>query len=297
MIAARSVNKERFYLCFVGLLSLLFPGPALTAAEIKPVTSVVPGRFAFSLDGNHFDEDDIGALAMIGALSWAGGISDRVVHIDHSNNLGDNTPAQAHQMIESAKGIVAHFNIKADIIFNDQTHLDQAQANFKIEAEKSTAANPLWLVCAGPMEVPHRLLAGVNTDCHPYIHCVSHSKWNNTYKKPPSMTHTWATLKSLFPKVNFHRIKDQNGGRNNTGSDWATELEKWFWLRDSLYQPYRWLYSRNQFTESHKHTRFDVSDAGMLYWLLSGGPKGGDAKAGVASAKALLEKALTSVHR
>jgi hypothetical protein len=48
------------------------------------------------------------------------------------------------------------------------------------------------------------------------------------------------------------------------------------------------VYTRNQFK-----TKFDPSDAGMTYWLMSGGPNGGDEKSGWPEAKALLLNPVT----
>ena len=105
-----------------------------------------------SHDGNHHDPDDIGAIAMNGALTWAAGVANRVVHIDHSNHLGQNSSSMEAKMNASAAGIISRFNINAGVVFNVQHQLNAARANFKKHAEQSSAANPLWYMCGGPME-------------------------------------------------------------------------------------------------------------------------------------------------
>ena len=102
---------------------------------------------------------------------------------------------------------------------------------------------------------------------------------------PPQLQHTWASMKADFPAVHFHDIEDQNWADGD--NDWNTPRNKWYWLRDSSHEPYRWLFSRDQFSN-----KFDPSDAGMTYWVLSGGPNGGDQRAGWPEAKKLLEAAL-----
>lgn len=251
----------------------------------NPGLNIPAGRIAISHDGNQHDPDDIGALALNGALLWAAGVANRVVHIDHSNHLGDNKASMEAKMVESATGIVSRFNIPANRIFNCQRQLSAAIANFKAAAEASSASNPLWYICSGPMEVPYRCLAAVNPASRQFIHCVSHSSWNENHADTPQMTHRWSHMKADFPTVTFHDIIDQNVSDGD--NDWSTPPFYWHWLRDSSHEPYRWVFNRDQFNE-----KFDPSDAGMTYWFLSGGSNGGDARAGWPEAKALLEGAI-----
>ncbi len=240
------------------------------------------GRVAISHDGNQHDPDDWGAFAMNFALFWAAGLQDKIVHIDHSDHLGDNSTSQHNQMLTTAAG-ASKFNIPSSVIFDDQTQLSAAIANFKREAELSSESNPLWYICSGPMEVPWRCINAVEPAKRKYIHVISHSSWNETHADTSQMTHTWNDIKALG--VVAHDILDQNGSDGD--NDFNTPLSKWTWLRDSSYEPYRWVWSRNSFSN-----KFDVSDAGMSYWLLSGGPDGGDQRGGWPEAKVLLEGAL-----
>ncbi len=269
----------------------LLSGQLIASDPLTQSGLAIPnGRLAFSHDGNYHDPDDWGALAMNGILVWAANINTRVVHIDHSNHLGLNDPAMHSEMKTSASGIISRFGIASHVVFDNQTQLTAAIANFKFHAEQSSANNPLWYFCCGPMEVPWRMINAVNPAYRQYIHCVSHSTWNNTHVEGSDMTHTWALLKSDFPTVTFHKIADQNGKTANTPYDWNTPRVYWDFLRDSPHEPYRWVWSRDGFINDGK---FDPSDAGMTYWFLSGGPNGGNPKSGWPEVRILLESVLS----
>jgi len=211
------------------------------------------------------------------------------VHLDHSNHIGDNEAEQEAAMIESAAGITSRFGIANRRIFNDQRELDAAIDNFVAEALKSTAADPLWYFCGGPMEVPYRKLEAVATADSSklqFIRCVSHADFNENHTH--GHTHTWDDMQKDFSAVTYYDLPNLNNTNGNR--DWNTPLAQWKWLQESDYEPYRWLYSRNYFTN-----KFDPSDAGMLYWWLSGGPDGGNELAGWPEAQLLLEGAISDV--
>lgn len=222
------------------------------------------GRIAYSADGNQHDHDDFAATAMSLALFKAAGLGKSVVHYDFSNHLGDNNVKMDSQMVVSAIGGAVRFGFKTKHFFNCQTQLDAAIKNFRKEGNKSSADNPLWYICAGPMEVAWRCVSAVKPEKRKYIYVISHSQWNNNHHDTPEMTHTWDDMPALG--VNVIDIKDQNPGTNRP-------YEEYHWLRDSEVDDYNWLWERGVATGKKK---FDPSDAGMSYYLITGGPKGGD---------------------
>ncbi len=252
------------------------------AAATAPGINMPAGRIAITHDGNQHDPDDIGALPMNAVLLWAAGQTGRLVHLEHSNHLGDNNGSMEQKMMDSAAGSVSRFGLPYGRVFNAQTQLTASIANFKTEAEKSSAADPLWFICSGPMETAWRCLNAVAADKRLYIRCVSHSGWNETHADTTQMTHIWASMKTSFPTVIYYDIIDQNGSDGD--NDWNTSRDRWYWMRDSSYEPYRWVFGRDQFSD-----KFDPSDAGMTWWVMSGGPNGGDERAGWPEAKALLD--------
>ncbi|MCB9557481.1 MAG: hypothetical protein H6707_15340 [Deltaproteobacteria bacterium] len=249
----------------------------------NPAINFPGGMVAISHDGNQHDSDDWGALAMNGALWWAAGLQQKIVHIDHSSHLGDNNSSMHQEMIASATGVVARFGVSSAVVFDAQSQLAEAIANFKQHADQATASNPLWYILSGPMEVAYRCISAVDPAKRQNIHIISHSSWNDEHADTSLMTHTWSDVAALG--VVAHKILDQNF--SNGDDDFNTPRDRWSWLQNSSYEPYRWVHSRDSFSD-----KFDVSDAGMSYWLISGGPNGGNQRAGWAEAKLLLEAAL-----
>jgi len=233
------------------------------------------GRIALSHDGNNYDKDDYLAAAMNLALLQATGLKDKLVHFDHSCHLV-NKDDRYEEMLESVGGSIKRFDIDASRIFDCQTELDKAIANFKREAEKSTDDNPLWFCIGGPMEVPWRCINAVDPDKRKHIYCLSHSSpFNEGHKSPPKMTHDWEDIKALGAVT--MRIRNQNK------TDWNTNVKNVSWMRDSTNPDLRWLFSRNA------KKKFDSSDSGMLWWVMTGGKNGGDEQAGWKEYKPLLE--------
>ena len=236
------------------------------------------GRIAYSCDGNQHDHDDFAATPMSLALIKAAGLEKNLVHFDFSNHLGDNNIKMDSQMVVSAIGGAERFGCEKSVFFDGQTQLEKAIANFKDEGDKSSEKNPLYYICAGPMEVAWRCLNAVDPTKRKYIYVISHSDWNNNHSDTPQMTHTWKDMPALG--VNVIDIIDQNPGTNRPYEEYA-------WLRDSSNPLLNWLWERGNSTGKKK---FDPSDAGMAYYLLTGGPKGGDEKCDPLKIKVILEK-------
>lgn len=247
-----------------------------TSAQYKNIVNYPGGRIAISHDGNNYDKDDYVSAAMNLALLEGTGLKSKLVHFDYSCHIGKNLPEQYNEMLESVKGAAQRFNINTSKIFDVQVQLDEAIANFKAEAEKSTRANPLWFCIGGPMEVPWRLINAVDPEKRQYIYCISHSSpFNEEHVFGPEMTHTWSDIKALGVKT--IRIVNQNT------TPWNTKKENVQWLRDSDNPKLRWLYSRNA-----KKT-YDSSDSGMLWWVITGAEKNGNENGGWQDYKPVLE--------
>lgn len=245
-------------------------------AQYKNVLNYPGGRIAISHDGNNYDKDDYVAAAMNLALLEGTGLKSKLVHFDYSCHIGENLTEQYNEMSKSVKGAIQRFHIDSTKVFDVQLHLEEAIANFKAEAEKSTKTNPLWFCIGGPMEVPWRYINAVDPKKRQYITCISHSSWfNEDHVFPPEMTHTWEDIKELGVKT--IRIKNQNK------TEWNTKKENVFWMRDSDNPKLQWLHSRNV-----KKT-YDSSDSGMLWWVITGAEKSGNENAGWQDYKPVLE--------
>jgi len=257
------------------------PAPAAPAkTTAAPVKVRFPGgRIALTSDGNLHDKDDIGATALSLALIDAAGLKSRFVHYDFGNHLGGNSAGQEAAMIESAVGGAQRFDLDPARVFNDQSQLAAAIENFRQEGNKSSEQDPLWYVCAGPMESAWRCVNAVEPEKRKFIHCISHSGWNDKHGDTPEMTHQWEDLGKLG--ATLHHISDQNS--SNGEDDFNSSAEKWVWLKNASNPNWKWLYARNV------KSTFDVSDTGMVFWLITGGPDGGNEKGGSAEAQYLME--------
>ncbi len=276
-------------LCSISVAQVNFPG----------------GRIALSFDGNQHDLDDVGAMPMSLALIEAAGLKSKVVHIEHSNHVCDNSVSQNNEMKTSAAGLVSRFGYSASVIFDYQSQGTTATANFIAAINASTASDPLWIVAAGPMETVWRALNGAQASKRQYVYVVSHSKWNQNHADcGANNSHTWANMKSNFPEPFYVEACNQTGtpcpassdnnpnllpdqNTCNGDNDWESPSSKWAWLQNSSDPDLAWLYTRDK---SDGSGTVDVSDAGMTYFIITGGPlNGGDKRAGWAKAKALLE--------
>jgi len=235
-----------------------------------PAPLIFDGRLAFSHDGNQHDDDDHGASAMVFAITWAFGMQHKFVHMDYSNHLGSNLSRMDTQMDLSCRGGPRHFlGIDSNVVFNCQTQLDEAIANFKKQAEMSGPGDTLAYMCAGPMEVAWRCLNAVSPDKRKFIKAISHSSWNEKHNDTPQMTHTWSSMKASFPEVRFIDISDQNANLGG-GSNWNfltslptdlpnLSLDAWTWLKSRV---------------DEVNNTGDVSDCGMTWYCLTGNQKG-----------------------
>lgn len=218
------------------------------------------GRIAYTCDGNIHDNDDWGATPWSMALFHAFGRTGAVVQFDYSNHIGVSTSEGEIQMDSSALGGSKNFGINPTKVFCDVRNLQAGIANFKAEGNKSSATDPLLFIQGGPMEVAYQCLSAVDLDKRKYITFVSHSGWNNDHVHG-ICAHTWSDLKALPGGAKFIDISDQN---TNLGTGTAG---KWDALK-TMGPQYQWLFTRQQ------HKPGDVSDAGMVWYALTGQQNG-----------------------
>jgi len=253
------------------------------------------GRMAITSDGNAHDSDDIGGTPMSIALMYSAGLADKLVHVDYANHfLHEGHKGEANktnmmdEMIVSTEGAARRFgHLNANLIFNCQSQLAAATTNFVREALRSSATDPLWFVCAGPMTTAYKYLEAVKAadpDKLQYIHCLSHSA--NNGKHDPVLS--WEKMKAAFPAVQYQVISNQNSAGGKEGL--CSPVEYWAWLKDSTNANLQWLYGRNRPARVNAG-KFDVSDAGMVYFVISGA---GNQKPGAAEFRELLEHPRTT---
>ena len=254
------------------------------------------GRIAISCDGNEHDDDDWGATPMSLALLAAKGLQDKLtlyVYSDHVWGSNQEKPMRFgmtpyEHMRESALKGQEYFGF-------DNTRfvcaVDNAEVAYKAMADeinKCSADNPLIIIAAGPLQVVGEGINRADKDKLKSVTMISHGRWNNVHADKPSNVYwdkhsgwTWDMLTEKFGKIEGGGVKfimpaDQNGGRDYDGLQ--SDKKNFDWIitsparKNPLYKPdsWNWLYSRLVVCIRPDGRCFDVSDAGMVIYMLTG---------------------------
>ena len=283
-------------------------------SKAQSICGLYPGgRIAMASDGNKSDADDHGATAMAIAMLHYAGLLDKLVYVGHSSlyrsgcenaygnwcDLMDSSSIGTLHRLGGDTSIV--YSYEAD--YSDNGQLDQSIMAFTAAIEASGPGDSLWIYCAGPMDVVYRAISAASPAKRAYVKCISHSSWNEN-STFGGLSYKWSDMKSDFiaDGVEFYEIKDQN--KSNGILDFRDESSSpgsnWSWLSDaSAPALWPWLRSRNidaWFIQKNKAGAFDISDAGMMYWLISGGPDGGCEECGTLETEYLFKNPCANVE-
>ncbi len=218
-------------------------------------------RIAISADGNpDADADDVGATAFTLAVLAKAELQDNLVHFDFNNFLEyKKIDAANNRMWLSAMGGQARWGFDGSCFFDAAIDPDAAARHLTAEINKSTEDDPLYLIAAGPMELIYRALESADVNARTHVKIVSHHDYNQ-YFKPRLWQRNWNDVQALVPEIELLRIKDQNG---NKGSGLKGSTDSDFdWLKSHADSNLNWVYDRIAAGKP------DVSDAGMLTWLI-----------------------------
>lgn len=280
------LSNHIFKLLFTFILIL----PSITAAQALGYNT---NRIACSADGNaqpdlehtgkynYADPDDWGAtpasLAILAKLK----LQDKLVHFSYNNFM----PSPAHTTVrnymkEGVDGSIERWNFNEDVFFDVGTHKKEAIKHLKVEIEKSNKENPLYFINMGPSEFLYQAVKLVvdegklETLSHVYI--ISHSNYNDNHLRRPDHHTIDDVLKLSDNKMKFKRIKDQNN-KNNPNEGWSSlhDWSVWDWLKNHKNPDIAWIWTC---MKKHKEFRADISDAGMVYYLLTGDEDGNPSK-------------------
>lgn len=248
------------------------------------------GRLAIVADGNSPDPDDIGATAIMFGILKASELSDRLVHLSHSCDLkpvsriskADELRRQKilHQICNDG---VSHFGPFKNLVnfFNCRTHQKEAVNDLRDAINASTKDNPLWIVEAGEPDVIGFALKASSQDKHKYVHVISHHPANDD----SGDFFSWQQI--LEFGVREHQIGDQNIGLQ-------TPMSSWDWAKEHCNAGVNWIWEQLKYAEQDgvvkfQTNKFDGSDAGMVYWWITGANRGGNAFATPAELRKLLQ--------
>ncbi|WNJ19120.1 carbohydrate-binding protein [Pontibacter sp. G13] len=314
-LGPHSVRKMIYATSFILLISMIsMQGMAQNCIS---AINFPGGRVAMSFDGNVHDDDDIVALPFSLAFWWAAGLQDKVVHVEYNNHVCDHGPESDGtgagagddyaNMRTSANGSISRFGYNSSIIYDYSTQASAAESALAAEINASTSSDPLWIICAGPMETVYRAIDAANSGYN-HVTLISHSKWNQNHTDCPN-DHNWADIVSDFGSLGIRFVEscggpntacnntsnplilyNQNGHTNLADNDFNTAKSQWSWMNGHSTEYIQWLYDRNPFGG-----KFDPSDAGMSYYLITGGPDlGGDERGNSSKAQTLLENPCSS---
>lgn len=275
------------------LLAILIPQVATAQTPIWQGK----GRIAISSDGNEHDDDDWGATPFSLALLAAKGLQDKLtlyVYSDHVWGSNQEKPMRFgmtpyEHMRESALGGQKYFGFDNTRFVCGVDNAETAYRAMTDEINKSSEDNPIILIAAGPLQVIGEAISRADKDKLQYVTMISHGRWNNVHANKPSNVYwdnhsgwTWDMLTEQFstidgkPGVTFIMPCDQNGGKDYDGLQ--SDKKNFDWLitsparKNPLYKPdsWNWLYSRLAACIRTDGRCFDVSDSGMVIFMLTG---------------------------
>jgi hypothetical protein len=236
------------------------------------------GRIAISSDGNYHDHDDICSTPIAIAILAKTGNASRLVWYEYSDHFWLSDPAMAADMKVSARNTAAMWGgFSAGIFHDGHRHTTRTVKALTNEINKSTAADRLTILAAGPEQTIGMAVADSNPGARQYVTVISHGYFNDYHATDPTSngavaegltgpTYDWDTLGAMG--VQRIHIPDQNANLN-------VPYDQFYWLRDSPDPLLQWLWQRGQVAGK---STFDCSDAGMTYYLIFGDQYGTPAK-------------------
>jgi hypothetical protein len=216
-------------------------------------------RIAWTADGNYHDKDDWGSAPMALRLLAGARQQHRLVHFDFNSHIPQSSYTWERQMEISVMDSRPRFGYYAPVFFNDKPRNDAAVANLRAEIMDSTASTdggapgPLIVCLAGPPDVLYFALKGVPMSIRRYVRVISHS---SRYNEVEGGVYTLAQCQG----VSVTKITNQNQ-RLNTKQN----LAPWDFLNNPNRPENQWVYNRMRASG-----RADVSDSGMMYYVLYG---------------------------
>ncbi len=306
--------NQKLAICFFAIVAFL---QACSPADSKNTPNDLSGvRFAYSADGYNQDRDDVAGSAMVVALFDRAGFGDQLVHIHFNTNFG-GPPKHADAHRKSVLETAVLFGMISDVggddgYFDVSESPEEKQAaidHLANEIKKSTKNKPLWIFCAGGVQVPYTSLVkavneGASEKTLQSVTFISHGNANEkTANKDHENTdfhNNWDDLVKVSPYVNFidHTSPLMNGRKdgglnhdqNSTAWNQSPRTQHegvaaWQWLE--VYGAHvegfgfsgtkgEWLLERLQDAGDparghNANAEGDASDAGMVFAMLPGG--------------------------
>lgn len=251
-------------------------------------------RIAISADGNNqpdlkytgkyntADPDDWGATPATLIILAKKQLQEKLVHFSYNNFMPSPTHTTVkNYMKEAADQAIERLTFNGDVFFDVGTHKEEAILSLKSELMKSTDSDPLYFIHMGPSEFFYQAIKAVvdegsNLESLSHVHIISHSGYNDNHLRRETDHTMEETIALSGNRLKYNKIKDQNNC--DVGYLlWCSANKSFPWrgIRDHEDPHIQWLWERMQ---DHKHGKFDISDAGMVYYLLTGDQDGSPSK-------------------
>lgn len=261
------------------------------------------GRVAIVSDGNSPDPDDIGAKAVMFGLLNGAGLRDRLVHVSHScdldpfSNLGNQVidapnelrrQNKLHALTGEGIAFFGPFPNLTDY-YNCRTEQVAAVNDLRDAINASSANDPLWIIEGGEPDIIGYALQAATASKRQFVHVISHHPANDN----SGDYFTWQQILNFG--VSEHQIGDQNVGLQVQISSGL-----WDWAEDHARPEIAWIWDQLKYAEQDRVVGFqsnklDCSDAGMLYWWITGASNGGNNTSTPIEIRGLLEVAREAV--
>ncbi len=250
--------------------------PEKMGEEVSSLLNPPSGRLAIVADGNSPDPDDIGATAVMFGLLSKAGLNDRLVHLSHSCDLNPfrnpgiqkidmlnelRRQQKLHELCGEGISLYGPFE-NLDDFYNCRADQEGAIEDLVNAINASTDSDPLWIIEAGEPDIIGYALQAADPAKRKHVHIVSHHPANDN----SGDFFEWAAI--LDFGITEHQIGDQNVGLQ-------TPIDRWDWAREHSDPGIAWIWENLDYAErdgvvEFQEGKFDCSDAGMIYWWITG---------------------------
>ncbi|WP_109830530.1 Ig-like domain-containing protein [Reichenbachiella versicolor] len=244
-------------------------------------------RIAISADGNNQPDvgypnattEDWAAAPLSLALIAKEKLQDKLVHFSYNNFI--DAPAhtsETNYMKVNCEEGATRFQFDTDVFFDVSAEQADAVLSLKEEMKKSTSADPLYFILMGPPELFYLAVQAViddgSVEALSHVKVISHLASVESLKRRTTH-HTLAEAITLSgDRITHTQIADQR--QCNIGYKGFCQKDKifqWSFLRDHRDENLKWLYKRIQ-EQGGDPVNVNVSDAGMVFYLLKGNETG-----------------------
>lgn len=271
------------------LLAIALLSEHAVGQQSTTVVNPPQGRIAVVVDGNSPDPDDIGATAVMLGLLKASDLQNSLVHLSHSCDLKPTSrisKEDEHRRQDVLEQVcrdgIEHFGPFENLadVFNCRAQQEQAVEDLRSAIDASSEENPLWIIEAGEPDLIGYALQAADEAKVEFVNVISHHPANDN----AGDFFKWQQI--LDFGVQEYQIGDQNTGLK-------TEISEWDWANAHSDESMRWIWSRLAYAEKDgvvkfQTGKFDCSDAGMLFWWITGADQGGNAHSTPADMKEML---------